>query len=80
MKNAPLFISLLLFSPACVVRNGSSFYDLYPMFNVLWMLFLGLGLLTGIYFIVGKDEKKRSNSGKAALVCLILFVGLLVTA
>ena len=74
-----LFLLLPVFS-GCVVRNGSSFSDLYPMFNILWMSFLFLGVATGIYYIFGKDESKRKNSGRAAIVCIILFVGLLITA
>lgn len=74
------FFLLLPLLSGCVVRNGSSFSDLYPMFNILWMSFLFLGIATGIYYIFGKDESKRKNSGRAAIVCIILFVGLLITA
>lgn len=73
-------IALTTLTSGCIVRNGSNFYDLYTMFTVLWMMFLILGLASGIYYIFGKDDKKRSNSGKASIVCIILFVALLITA
>jgi hypothetical protein len=50
------------------------------LFNALWILFLALGLSSGIYYIFGKDDKKRNNAGKASIVCLVLFVALLITA
>jgi hypothetical protein len=71
---------LLIYQTSCIARNGISFNDLYTLFNALWILFLALGLSSGIYYIFGKDDKKRNNAGKASIVCLILFVALLITA
>jgi hypothetical protein len=71
---------LLIYNTGCIARNSTSFYDLYTLFNALWILFLVLGLSSGIYYIFGKDDKKRNNAGKASIVCLILFVALLITA
>ncbi len=80
LKDVFTFSLLSLFSTGCIIRNGSEFSDLYPMFNFLWMLFLALGIGTGIYYIFGKDDNKRKNSGLASIICIMLFVGLLVTA
>lgn len=80
LKDLLAIFLLSVISNGCIIRNGSEFSDLYPMFNFLWMLFLVLGIGTGIYYIFGKDDNKRKNSGLASIICIMLFVGLLVTA
>jgi hypothetical protein len=75
-----LLITFSTFSlTGCVVKNDSGFRDLYSTFNVLWVTFLLLAIFTGGYYIFGGD-KYRNNAGTAAIICLILFGAMLITA
>jgi len=42
-------------------------------------MFLVLAIGAGFYYIFGED-KRRDNAGTAAIICIVLFVAMLITA
>lgn len=71
--------SFILLLSGCAVKRGSGYSDLSITFTYLWLMFLVLAIGAGFYYIFGED-KRRDNAGTAAIICIVLFVAMLITA